>query len=84
MTQDTTTIDELLSALDAAVRRKSTRGDAIDAVLASPGRVTNVTSIKDSPQAKAFKQAVVDGLIRTDAVHKLLGLINEVVVGVLK
>ena len=66
MTQDTATIDELLATLDAAVKRKSARGDAIDAVLASPGRVTHVTSIKDSPQAKAFRQAVVDGMIRTD------------------
>jgi len=84
VTQDTAMIDELLSTLDEAVQKKSTRGDAIDAVLSSPGRVTHVTSLKDTPQAKAFRQALMDGMIRTDAVNKLLGLINEVVVGVLK
>jgi hypothetical protein len=84
VTRDTSTIDEWLSALDEAVQKRGRRGDAIDEVLASPGRVTGVRSIKDSPQAEAFRQAVVDGLIRTDVVHKLLGLINEVVLGVLK
>lgn len=82
--QDTAKIDELLSALDEAVRKRTSRSDAIDAVLGSPGRVTRVTSLKDSPQAEAFRQAVVDGMIRTDAVNKLLGLVNEVVVGLLK
>ena len=54
-------------------------GDAIEAVLASPARATAVRSLRDSPEIEAFRQALVDGLIRADTVNKLLGLINEIV-----
>ncbi len=58
-------------------------GDAIDAVLSSPPRATRVRSLRQSPEAEAFRQAVVDGLIRVDTANRLLQLVNSVVVRLL-
>ena len=60
-------------------QRKAPAGDAIDAVLASPARTTGVRSLRSSPEIEAFRQALVDGLIRADTVNRLLRLVNEVV-----
>jgi len=54
-------------------------GDAIDAVLASPARTTAVQTLRSSPEIEAFRQALIDGLIRADTVNRLLRLVNEVV-----
>jgi len=62
-----------------APQPKAPSGDAIDAVLASPARTTAVRSLRSSPEIEAFRQALVDGLIRVDTVNQLLRLVNEVV-----
>lgn len=54
--------------------------DAIDEVLADARRTTAVESLRDAPEVQAFRQALVDGWIRADAVSRLLQLVNELVV----
>ena len=64
---------------EPASQRRAPAGDAIDAVLASSARATAVRSLRVSPEIEAFRQALVDGLIRADTVNQLLRLVNEVV-----
>ena len=73
-------IEKLLEMLEKApVRPSAVAGDAISAELARPVRRTAVQAIRDSAEYLEFQQAKADGLIRVDAVHQLLGLINTVV-----
>jgi len=60
-------------------QQKAPAGDAIDAVLAFPARATAVRSLRSSPEIEAFRQALLDGLIRADTANQLLRLVNEVV-----
>lgn len=53
--------------------------DAIDAELAAPARVTGVVSLREAPEIQAFRQELIDGLIRTDTVNQLLHLANTVI-----
>lgn len=69
---------------EPAPQRVAPAGDAIDAVLASPSRATGVRSLRGSPEIEAFRQALVDGLIRADTVNQLLRLVNEAVVQLIK
>lgn len=75
-------LDDLVTALDVrlATRRATGGGDAIDAVLNEPGRTTQVVSLRDAPEVAAFRQAMVDGLIRVDAANRLLRLVHELIV----
>ena len=77
----TAILDGLLDNLEKAAReRENASGDAIDRELAAPARTTAVRSLRDSPEVAAFRQALVDGLIRVDTVNRLLQLVNEVIV----
>lgn len=86
--QATEILDDLLGTLESASATqssnngsgKSLSGDAIDAVLASPKRTTKVTSLRDAPEVKAFRDGLIDGLIRVDTANQLLRLINEIIV----
>ena len=87
----TEVLDDLLGTLESAAGGQSSNngsgkdlsGDAIDAVLSSPKRTTKVTSLRDAPEVKAFRDALVDGLIRVDTANQLLRLINEIIVRIL-
>lgn len=78
----TRVLDELMGVLDAKVARERERGqgDAIDAVLGAGRRTTNVRSAQEAPEVVAFREALVDGLIRVDTANRLLRLIHELVV----
>jgi hypothetical protein len=55
------------------------RGDAIDMVLSLAARQTAVTSLHDAPEVAAFRDELVDGMIRADTANQLLRLVNEVI-----
>ncbi|NLX23617.1 MAG: hypothetical protein GXY55_18345 [Phycisphaerae bacterium] len=78
-------LDRLVRTLDAVLTDTSeTPGDAIDRVLAAPGRTTAVRSLADAPEIEAFRQELLDGLIRADTINRLLRLINDVVIPLLR
>jgi len=81
----TRVLDELLETLEskAGGQRENRRGDAIAGVLEAEPRATKVASLRDSPEAAAFREALVDGLIRVDTANQLLRLVNEVIVPLL-
>lgn len=81
-------LDRLLGTLETLAQpsqadpngQKATRqNDAIDAVLLSPARTTAVRSLRHAPETEAFRQALVDGLIRVDTANELLRLVNDIV-----
>lgn len=77
-------LDRLLGQLDGAVERKAAAlaplgGDAIDDVLTSPARATAVRSLREAPEVEAFRNELVDGLIRADTANQLLRLVALVV-----
>jgi hypothetical protein len=73
-------LDRLVAELDAATADAPSQPiDAIDAVLASPPRETKVSSARDLPEVQAFREELVNGLIRVDTANRLLRLIAEVV-----
>jgi len=53
--------------------------DAIDTELARPARTTAVVSLKDAAEVEAFRNELIDGLIRVDTANQLLRLANEVI-----
>ncbi len=75
-------LDELLDTLQGRLdqRQQATHDDAITAVLNGPSRQTAVTSLRESPAVEAFRESLVDGLIRVDTANRLLQLINTVIV----
>lgn len=80
--ENTGILDDLLNTLESKLvaRNEPARVDAITAVLQSEPRQTAVSSLREAPQVEAFRQALVDGLIRVDTANRLLSLINEIVV----
>ena len=75
-------LDRLLNTLESALRESGT-GDAISRELAAPQRQTQVVSLRQAPETRAFREALIDGLIRVDTVNQLLRLVNEAVVRLL-
>jgi len=75
-------LDDLLETLDDRCEQKRLTGggDAIDAVLAGVGRSSRVRSLRDAPEVAAFREALVAGRVRMDALNRLLGLIHEIVI----
>jgi len=75
-------LDDLLDTLELKSnrRRDEGRGDAISSVLNGQPRTTAVVSLRDAPAVDAFRQALVDGLIRVDTANRLLRLVNEIIV----
>ena len=71
----TKVLDELMTTLENANRQGN--GDAIDTVLASEPRRTQVVSVRQSPEMEAFRRELTDGLIRADTVNQVLRLLNE-------
>ncbi len=78
-------ITEQLDRLIAAVDQKTvdsddaSRKDAIDRELARRPRVTQVDSLRDAPEVQAFREALLDGLVRVDTANQLLRLLNTVI-----
>ncbi len=82
-------LDELIEQLDgteisaAEGEESKTSPDAIDRVLGSQPRSTNVRSLKDDETIEAFRRELVDGLIRVDTAGRALRLLSQVVGAVL-
>ncbi len=53
--------------------------DAIEAVLASPPRQTAIAPLREAPEVQAFRDALLDGLIRVDTANRLLRLVNDII-----
>lgn len=84
MAEVTAELDQLIEDLDGAVERTAAdTPDAIDAVLAAPPRASGVRSLRHDPVVEAFRQELVDGLVRVDTVNRLLGLVQTVVTALL-
>lgn len=52
--------------------------DAIDVERARPARGTAVQSVREAPEVAAFRDELIDGLIRVDTANRLLRLIAMV------
>lgn len=81
MNTATQILDDLLGQLEKASDPQKTNqaGDAIDDVLQSPARTTAVRSLRDAPEIAAFRNELIDGLIRADTANRLLRLVAMVV-----
>lgn len=86
-------LEELLATLERGLTRSARSGpgdaagepgDAIDALRSGQPRRTEVGSLRRSPEVEAFREALTDGLIRADTVNRLLRLVNEVLLRVLR
>lgn len=92
MSQNTALFDTLISQLSARLAAADGGGeapatetppaprapDAIDDILASAPRVTHVRALRDDPTIIAFRRELLNGMIRADTAHKLLGLLSTV------
>jgi hypothetical protein len=80
-TQATQILDELIGTLES--RRTATAatsgGDAIDKTLAGKPRSTQVRSLRSAPEVAAFREQMIDGLIRADTANAFLKLVGELV-----
>lgn len=83
MSSLTDELKRLMETLDQEIQKQPGAGDAIDLILASPARTTEVCSLRHDPVVEAFRQELVDGLIRVDTANKLLHLVNTVVTALL-
>jgi hypothetical protein len=81
MANVTQLLDEVVATLEskAAEQERAGRGDAIDAALNRAPRITKAVSLRDAPEVRAFREAMIDGLIRVDTANQLLRLVNEVI-----
>lgn len=79
MTQ-TEQLDALIKRLEQIVTATGppAPGDALDRMLAAPGRRTAVTSLRDSDVVRAFRNDLIDGLIRIDTANQLFRLVRAV------
>ncbi len=60
-------------------RASSEKGsDAIDELINSRRRASSVRGLRDSEAFERFKQELVDGLVRVDAAHRLLDLVEVI------
>lgn len=81
MSEITSDLDRLLERLAEphTGRAGTTRAvDAIDAELARAARRTAVQSVREAPEVEAFRDELIDGLIRVDTANRLLRLIAMV------
>ncbi len=82
-------LDHLLTALESVQAKNDTPiapppADAIAVELARPARTTAVVSLREAPEIEAFRNELVDGLVRADTVNRLLRLLDEVVIRLLQ
>lgn len=78
--RQTQALDAVLERLEriAAAAAPTAPGDALDRILAEPGRQTAVASLRDSEIIKQFRNDLIDGLIRIDTVNQLFRLVSAV------
>ncbi len=74
MPDETRSLDQLLDAIENAVRpasRGGRRPDAIDRILSGPERETRVRSLRDDPVVARLREDLSNGLIRVDTANAL-------------
>lgn len=82
-------LDELIEQLDGTEVSAAGEGepepaaDAIDRVLGSTPRATNVRSLRGDAAIEAFRRELVDCMIRVDTAGRALRLLSQVVGAVL-
>lgn len=74
--------DALIRQLQAAVNPVA--GDAIDIEIARPPRTTATVNLAEAPEIVAFRNELVDGLIRQDTVRQVLTLVQTVLAQILR
>jgi hypothetical protein len=82
MSTATESLDRLIEQLTArasAAAPGAGRGDAIDEVLSSPPRQSDVPDLHQHPVVRQFRQDLIDGFIRVDTARQLLDLVSLVV-----
>ena len=72
-------LDRLIDALDKRIESDPAAGDAIDLILATPPRETQVRSLRNEATVQAFRRELVDGLIRVDTANQLLRLVTTAI-----
>jgi len=77
MAENTDGLSKLLSALQRAVNDRP--ADAIDTELQAEPRRTALKDISSAPEVEAFRNELVDGLIRVDTVNRLLNLVALII-----
>jgi hypothetical protein len=73
-------LDALIERLERIVGASgpATPGDALDRILAAPGRQSAAASLRDSEVVQAFRNDLIDGLIRIDTANQLFRLVRAV------
>ncbi len=88
MTEIVKQLDALLERIGAAgpsqtepvpLQEADAMPDAIDAVLAQPQRQTNVQRLQNDPAMAAFREELVNGLIRVDTVRQFLSVLSKAI-----
>lgn len=79
MPSTTDSLDRLIELLAQRGQAVGAGGDAIDEVLGSAPRTTEVRSLRDHPDVVQFRQDLIDGFIRVDTANRLLRLLSTVV-----
>jgi hypothetical protein len=76
---NTKDLDALIEKIESIARAASAQGgDAIDKILASPGRETQVKSLRDTEVVSRFHKDLIDGLIQIDTANQLFRLIRTI------
>lgn len=73
-------LERLMHTLALTVTDERATGDAITQELASPARTTAVSRLRHAPEVEAFRQELLDGLIRVDTANRLLRLVDRIIV----
>jgi hypothetical protein len=71
-------LDRLVHTLETGTATAAGTADAIDAVLASPARTSEIRVLRHDPIIEAFRRELTDGLVRVDTANQLLSLVNTV------
>lgn len=82
MNTTTESLDRLIEQLSARASTAAPtagRGDAIDEVLSSPPRQSDVPDLSRHPVVQQFRRDLIDGFIRVDTARQLLDLLSLVV-----
>lgn len=58
--------------------------DALDLVLGSKPRRTNVEYLRDSEVVQKFRQDLLDGAVRTERLNQFLGIVGLIIKRILK
>lgn len=76
-------LDKVIELLQRIAHPVSGAGDAIDQELGRPPRTTTARNLADDPTIVAFRNELVDGLIRADTARQMLSLVGALLQAVL-